>query len=283
MCAVAPKGGRELLSGGYDEKLLESFRNSFSTGTLVNNIGTLQAALGEMRSGQAKTVCELALITLCEPGLNDTLPMLRERVAALERQIRNGAAAAAPAYVSPVPAPAVSEPVYDAPPLPTDDDAPPFDLPAKPDFPAPAPTPAPAPAPKREAPKPAPIPQPAAAPAAAAPTPAAPVGDDFWDRVRDRLGSSFPVGIAAILTDPMQVSGSLSGDTLYLNIQPGFASNMVDRPDVAAKIAAIASEVAGRQLRVKNGVPPVAAGEAAEERRGSKLDELAKHEIVKFK
>ena len=276
MCAVAPKGGRELLSGGYDDKLLESFKNSFSTGTLVNNIGTLQAALGEMRSGQAKTVCELALITLCEPGLNDTLPMLRERVAALERQIKGGAVAAAPAYAAPPTvqtAPTASKITPDAPPFPTDDDAPPFDLPEKPEPTAPTPTPAT----KREAPKPV------AAPAPAVTAPAPSVGDDFWDRVKDRLGTSFPVGIAAILTDPMQVSGGLSGDTLYLNIQPGFASNMVDRPDVAAKVAVIASEVAGRQLRVKNGVPPAAAAEAPEERRGSKLDELAKYDIVKFK
>ena len=275
MRAVAPKGGRELLSGGYDDTILDSFKGAFSTGMLINNISILQTALGDMRGGQAKTVCELALITLGEPGLSDTLPMLRERVAALEQQIKSGAvlptASAAPA---PAPAPA-AEPERDDPPPLTDDDIPPFDLPS---FAPPAKTEAPAP--KREAPSPAPAPAPAIeAPAAAAP---ASFGADFWDCVRDRLRGKFPIGIYSILTDPMQVSGRLQGDVLYLSIQPGFASNMVDRPDVIAKIAVIAAEAAGRPVQVKTGAPAPEPEKPADA-VSSKLDELRKFDIVQFK
>ena len=276
MRTVAPKGGRELLSGSYDEALLDRFRGVFSPGMLVNHIGIIQAALGDMRSGQPKTVCELALITLCEPGMSDTLPMLRERVAALEQQIKNGVApsaapvpAVSPAVPSAESAVPAEEPVRDGPPPLTDDDIPPFELPVRKEPPRPVSKPAAA--------ESTPTAKPAAAPISAE------TGDTaLWEQVRERLGKSFPVGIASILTDPMQVSGSISGDTLYLNIQPGFASNMVDRPDVAAKIAAIASETAGRPIHIKNGPAPAATAQQ-EEKPGSKLDELAKFDVVQFK
>ena len=291
MRAVAPKGGRELLSGGYDETVLDSFKGAFSTGMLINNIGIIQSALGDMRGGQAKTVCELALITLCEPGLSDTLPMLRERVAALEQQLRSGAvmtAAPAPAAVpahTPTNEPTLKkpetvqpQPERDGPPPLTDADIPPFDLPP---FDVPEKAEAkPAPAPKRE------NAAPTAPPIAPAPAPATRVsvpGDaDFWDQIRGRIGSSFPPGISAILTDPMQVGGRLQGDVLYLSILSAFAGNMVDRPDVAAKIASIAGEAAGRPVQVKTGAPEPEPEKPAEA-VNSKLDALGKFDIVQFK
>ena len=277
MRAVAPKGGRELLSGGYDDALLDSFRQSFSVGTLVNDIGIVQTALGEMRSGQARTVCELALITLCEPGLSDTLPALRERVSALEALLRGGVPApvqAAPPEASGAPA----RPSVPAPPPLTEEDVPPFDLPS-----------VPIPAPVRETQTPAEqnTPVPAAVPAAAA----APAGDasggdgTLWDRMREHVSGRFPVGIAAILSDPMQVSGSCDGaDTLYLAIQPGFASNMVDRPDVTAKLTELAAELSGRPMKIVTCAPGAVpkTAEAKSAAPASKLDELGKFEIVKF-
>ncbi|MBR1496352.1 MAG: DNA polymerase III subunit gamma/tau, partial [Oscillospiraceae bacterium] len=102
MRAVAPQGGQALLSGGYDDSILRSFEGTLSTAALVADIDRIQTALRDMRAGQARTVCELCLISLCEPGLNDTLPMLRQRVDALERRAASGLAPAAPA---PLPAP----------------------------------------------------------------------------------------------------------------------------------------------------------------------------------
>ena len=294
MRAVAPKGGQALLSGGYTEELLERFRGKFTTGTLINHIGIIQTALADMRSGQARVICELALITLCEPGLSDSLPMLRERVAALEQLVRSGVpapaqtvrseaaaptrpvsrAVSAPVPERPAPPPMEEPPAYtdaDVPPL-TDDDAPPFDLPEPPRRSAPPrwePTPARAPAP---AAAPAPVPEAA---------PAAPEGTDgFWEQMRARLKKEFPPGISAILTDPTQVTGAVNGDELALTIRPGFASNMVDRPDVLRKITAIAAELAGHPLRITTGAPTPARPAA---QPGSKLDELGKFDIVKFK
>lgn len=90
-----------------------------------------------------------------------------------------------------------------------------------------------------------------------------------------------PVGIAAILADPMQVSGSLQGDTLQLHIQSGFASNMVDRPDLLQKLGTLAGQLAGRPIAVRTGAPAAAAPQP--EDGGSKLDALGKFDIVQFK
>ncbi len=111
MKAVAPKGGVGLLSGCYDEATLASFAGMFSTARLVNYISLIQSALADMRNGQARTICELCLINLCEPALGEELPVLRERVAKLEKLVKTGIPAAAPVPV-PVPVPA-AEPEFD--------------------------------------------------------------------------------------------------------------------------------------------------------------------------
>ncbi len=336
MCAVAPKGGRELLSGGYDASTLDAFRSTFSVGALVNLISIIQDTLSEIRSGQARMRCELCLITLCEPGLSDSLPMLRERVAALERQVKNGL----PAPVAPVdislnrvaasndlrdsttayasnafaPAQAPQKAVdiisasekgndlppfdvgpasvsdnrdlfpsvtddRDAPPPPSDEDAPPFDMP----FEAPRSRNAPpAAAPKTPEPPAASRQAPAPSRAAAAPPTVADGDAAFWEQLRPKLSGLFPIGISAILSDPAQVTGSYDGSVLTLAVQPGFSSNMVNRPDTVAKLAAAAAELAGHLVEIRMG-QPAAEKPATPAEAGSKLDALSKFDIVKFK
>ncbi|MBE6914496.1 MAG: DNA polymerase III subunit gamma/tau [Ruminococcaceae bacterium] len=311
MCAVAPKGGRELRSGSFDDALIDSFKNTFTTGALVNMISTVQTSLGDMRSGHARMVCELCLITLCEPGLSDSLPQLRERIGALEQQIKAGILAApvnitevsaTPAATelpsiaqkttenAVVPAPAVScavdiisplaQAAYDAPPFddrdapppPSDDDAPPFDM----SF---------SPSPRSAAPA-APVMKPAPAPVAApapAPAPVSAEGADFWEQLRQRAGKLFPIGISAIICDPMQVSGSYDGHTLTLAVQPGFASNMVNRPDTVSKLAAAAAELAGHAVEIRIGQPAQDKPASPSPAVNSKLDALGSFDIVKFK
>jgi len=295
MCAVAPKGGQELLSGGFDAAMLDSFKGVFSSGMLIDHLKTIQSALSNMRSGQARTVCELCLITLCEPALSDSLPVLQERLSALEQLVRSGAAAAVPAVPvlppeAPPAAPPKAEPPArkpvqaeevppfcagdDVPPPPTDEDAPPFD-------PTPMPPPE-APVPKVIAPEPL-----APAPANPEPEPesAAAPGGDLWSAMLPRLGTAFPAGIAAILSDASQVGSHFSGDTLTLVFQNIFSRNMVDRPDTTSRLGAMATEIAGFPVQVKTASrdeapkpePPAPVSQ------NSKLDELGKFDIVKFK
>ena len=87
------------------------------------------------------------------------------------------------------------------------------------------------------------------------------------------------MGTAAILRDGAQVSGALDGDTLALGLLTPFAKNMLDRPDVLSRISAAAAELAGRPIRtaLRDGLSAPAAEPT------SKLDELRKFDIVKFK
>ena len=127
MRAVAPKGGKELISGCYDEKSLAYFAGKFSKAQLVNKLSIIQTALSDMRAGQARIICELCLITLCESALGEDLPLIRERIAKIERSIED--LASRPVTVAqPMPQMALKteepiyEPVYEA------EDAPPFDV-----------------------------------------------------------------------------------------------------------------------------------------------------------
>ena len=260
MCAVAPKGGRALRSGNYDDALLDSFRTAFSKAELIAHIGCIQAALAEMRAGQARMICELCLITLCEPGLSDTLPMLRARVETLERQLRQGG----PAAAAQVPAFAAEE---EARSIPVEA--------------APEPT---LQAELREA---EPVPPPATpmaeekAPPSPAPAQTAPEPGDFWQRVRAQTAAQLPAGISLILEDPSQAMGRLVADTLRLSVDNPFAKNMLDRPDVTGLLAKNASAVLGRSVRVEVAEEELTSA-VSEGERDRKLAELGRFPIVKF-
>ena len=285
--AVAPRGGRELLSGGYDEALLASFDGVFSTAALSANIDLLLRAVNDLRTGQARTVSELTLVTLCEPGLNDSAPMLRARIAALEEKLARVTALPGPAReVDIMHGTAAEQPAAeDTPPFdseeapPPPEDMPPFDFETPPPeelppFDLAPPPPPPLPELEREVDitsQPVTSPEPA------------PDGGDggLWEQIRAGAKEALPIGIYSILADGTQTSAGLEGDTLTLYLKSGFALNMIDRPDVTGKLALIAAEAAGRPLLVKvaesgGSAPPAETGTG-------KLDELAKYPIVKFK
>ena len=253
LCAVAPKGGRGLRSGNYDDALLDSFRTAFSKAELIAHIACIQAALADMRAGQARMICELCLITLCEPGLSDTLPMLRARVETLERQVRQGVPMGVPA----------AEPVFENE-QEAEDEAPPQ------------------PEARRADAEPVKPPATPMAEGKASPSPAPAEPGDFWQQVRARTTAQLPAGIALILDDPSQAMGRLMGDTLRLSVDNPFARNMLDRPDVTGLLARSAAQVLGRSVRVEVAeeelAPAVSEGE-----RDRKLAELGRFPIVKFK
>ena len=312
LTAVAPSGGKALLSGSYDAAELQSLSESFTAAGLVAGIERVQSALNDMRTGQARTVCELCLISLCEPETGDSLSALRQRIDRLERLLRQGLpadpaartapappAAPAPEAKAALPSPPEPEqkrelnrtaapepeapPWEDAPPLP---ETPPW-LPPAEDTPPPPPEAPPAedaPPPPPEAP-PAegapPEPEPSPAPREISAAAADGAAEDFWERLRPRAAAAFPGGIQAILEDPHKVTGRLEGDMLSLYATPGFELNMLDRPDTAAVIAPLASEQAGRSIRVRirERSPD---GSAPERPSGERLDTLRKYPIVKF-
>ncbi len=280
MCAVAPKGGQALCSGSYDEQLLQSFRGVFPIPTLIADIDCIQSALAALKTGQARTVCELCLITLCEPGLGDSLPMLRARVAALEERLEHGAVAEKPAKKPAPERPAEPHPQVELRPEPEPepppwDDAPPFDWepPPEPAFSASQPEHF-APPVREENPTEATANIPAAA------------GGGIWETLRARAAEVFPIGLSAILNDPAQVGAVMQGDTLQLSVATPFARNMLDRPDVTAKLGALAAEITGTPVRVQvaeRGAETPTGAPAQTADADNRLDALSKFSIVQFR
>ena len=142
MQAVAPRGGRELLSGGYDSETLRSLSGAFTSAQLLANLQSIQDALTTMAAQpNPRIAAELCLIRLCRPELCDDVPTLCARVDKLEQAVHSGdipaPTAAAPA--KPAPAPQLepvpkSSPAQAAQPKPEPkpvfDDAPPWEPPA---------------------------------------------------------------------------------------------------------------------------------------------------------
>ena len=151
MQAVAPRGGRELLSGAYDPVTLDELSGAFSSAQLLANLQSILQTLGAMASQpNPRIAAELCLIRLCRPELCDDVPTLCARMDKLEQTVYSGAIpaprASAPApkempEPKPVfddvppwepPAPPVSAPKAKPEPKPVHDDVPPWEPPAPP-------------------------------------------------------------------------------------------------------------------------------------------------------
>ncbi len=125
MQAVAPRGGRELLSGAYDPVTLDELSGAFSSAQLLANLQSIQQTLGAMASQpNPRIAAELCLIRLCRPELCDDVPTLCARMDKLEQTVYSGA----------IPAPCASAPAPKAKPepKPVHDDVPPWEPPAPP-------------------------------------------------------------------------------------------------------------------------------------------------------
>lgn len=92
--------------------------------------------------------------------------------------------------------------------------------------------------------------------------------------MKDRL----PIGLRSLLDDPLQVTGSLSGGELSLRIANGFASNMLNKPDILARFREAAEALSGGTPRIS-----VSGMDSAEQIRQRSVDELSRFPGVKFK
>ena len=144
MQAVAPRGGRELLSGGYDSETLQTLSGAFTPAQLLANLQSIQDALTAMAAQpNPRIAAELCLIRLCRPELCDDVPTLCARVDKLEQAVRSGdipaTAASAPAKPTaalrqePAPKPRQVQKAQPKPePKPVFDDVPPWEQPTPP-------------------------------------------------------------------------------------------------------------------------------------------------------
>ena len=288
MQAVAPRGGRELLSGAYDPVTLEELSGAFSSAQLLANLQSIQQTLGAMASQpNPRIAAELCLIRLCRPELCDDVPTLCARMDKLEQTVYSGAIpaprASAPAPKAkpepkPVfddvppwepPAPPVSVPKAKPEPKPVFDDVPPWEPPAPPvsvpkakpepkpvfdDVPPwepPETVPAPIPEPTPEPipePEPEPIPEPVSAPAPEA-VPAE-AGTFDWQALCAYMERELPVGIYHFLLDPLQAAGELADGTLTLHLNKAPAYPMFNKPEIAEKFRLAVQTLTGQNVRV---------------------------------
>ena len=288
MQAVAPRGGRELLSGAYDPVTLDELSGAFSSAQLLANLQSIQQTLGAMASQpNPRIAAELCLIRLCRPELCDDVPTLCARMDKLEQTVYSGAIpaprASAPAPKAkpepkPVhddvppwepPAPPVSAPKAKPEPKPVFDDVPPWEPPAPPvsapkaksepkpvfdDVPPwepPETVPAPIPEPTPEPipePEPEPIPEPVSAPAPEAAP--AEAGTFDWQALCAYMERELPVGIYHFLLDPLQATGELSDGTLTLHLNKAPAYPMFNKPEIAEKFRLAVQTLTGQNVRV---------------------------------
>lgn len=290
MQAVAPRGGRELLSGAYDPVTLEELSGAFSSAQLLANLQSIQQTLGAMASQpNPRVAAELCLIRLCRPELCDDVPTLCARMDKLEQTVYSGAIptqrASAPAPKAksepkPVfddvppwepPAPPVSAPKAKPEPKPVFDDVPPWEQPAPP-VSAPKAKPEPKPVfddvPPWEPPEtvPAPIPEPTPEPIpesehepepipepVSVPAPEAvpaEAGTFDWQALCAYMERELPVGIYHFLLDPLQAAGELADGTLTLHLNKAPAYPMFNKPEIAEKFRLAVQTLTGQNVRV---------------------------------
>ena len=115
------------------------------------------------------------------------------------------------------------------------------------------------------------------------PSEAAADDGELWERVRAQLGDHFPIGTATLLSDDLQVTVRFAQDTLSLAIRNEFAKNMIDRPDVLAALAQLATQTAGRPVQVRSVSPDAPEMQRSAEELNARLDALKQFDIVQFK
>ena len=284
MQAVAPRGGRELLSGAYDPVTLDELSGAFSSAQLLANLQSIQQTLGAMASQpNPRIAAELCLIRLCRPELCDDVPTLCARMDRLEQTVYSGAIpaprASAPAPKAkpepePVfddvppwepPAPPVSAPKAKPEPEPVFDDVPPWEPPAPP-VSAPKAKPEPEPVfddvPPWEPPEtvPAPIPEPTPEPVPKSEPEPEPIpepvsapaeaGTFDWQALCAYMERELPVGIYHFLLDPLQAAGELADGTLTLHLNKAPAYPMFNKPEIAEKFRLAVQTLTGQNVRV---------------------------------
>lgn len=275
MTQVAPKGGANLLSGGYSGAQLKQFSQSMTREELLCAMDTVQGAAAQMRDGRnPKLAAELCLVSLCDNTLGESIPALRARISRLEERVKNGvigvidsAPAQAPAAEperEPEPErrnyPEYSD--YDAPPVPGDELDPAQFAEEQPEDSFLR---------GRETAKPEPPREPERAPAAPAPA-----DGKLWSAVCAAVMDKMPFDVRGYLGDESKVCAAVEGDVLRVEVVPGFVYGRVNKPDIIQRFSDAARSISGREMRV------LLTELKPKPRQQRSLEELKQFEEVKF-
>jgi len=268
MMQVAPKGGMSLISGGYDSEALLSLAERMTRDEVMCVMETLQKYLGSMKeSSNPKTAAELCLVSLCDNTLGESVAELKARISRLEQQLKNGTYTVS---VSPSHQVAETENVVE-------------NVPEEEHYPEPAPV-------QRETvsideedeldfamfqeeqPEDSFVLRDDKVNSAVA-TSSAEIG---WEDICRKAKAVLPRDIALLLDDTKNLRAEIKENILSIEITPGFIYGRFNKPDVLNKLAAVATELSGREIRAKLSE----LNEKPREKRS--LDELKAFKEVKF-
>jgi len=214
---TAPKEGISLLSGVASDTDVKALVSRFSPPELVYMMNTIQKTLASFtRSASRRMDTELCLVNLCQPDLVLDAQNLNARLGRVEQQLKNGVVAVTDI---PKPTPAPQEPEYELPPMPGDEDAPP----------------------DPDAYSSRPVPQQDNTP------------PGFWPDLANQIRKELKPPVSGFFapTPNAPVQGRLNGDVLELLCTNGFTVDVLNKPEILSLIAAKASAMVGRNLRVK--------------------------------
>lgn len=246
---VAPKSADKLISGSFSRERLAEYSKSMPTGFLIDGIGVLQTAAGELtQSADKRTAAELCLIRLALPKEQQAEPVY----AAPGQRVQQAAASITS------PAAGGEKPKTTAPPQSDKQDLPPWETAGT------APKAAEKPLPEK------PTPEKPDAPVQTAPAPKEASGDawaDILKAVRQKIGPAS----YSFLSDKTHADALIDGDQLEIRAKNDFAANMIDTPEVTNAVRDEARRVLGRAVRVK-----VVVGAVKKDIQSDKLDELLK-------
>ena len=242
MLRVAPRGARELLSGGYETAQLQKLAKAMTTEELLCAMNTVQRALNGLRDApNPRMQAELCLAALCEDAAGDSFASLRARISRLEEELAGGVFAAQ-GSVCPRPEERSDEEDDEGPAevftdepekRREDDEEDALDLSAF----------------QEEQPEDSFLQKRADSAAAAAPqTPSSVREEDILGAVRANLEPM----MRSLPDDPNKLRASLEGDLLRVEVQQGFfLDRLKGRPAFAAKTAEAVSRLCGRAVRVQ--------------------------------
>ena len=262
---TAPQGGAALLSGGYDNGMMDSLIQGVSPTRLIYMAGQLQSVSAALPlSANRRTDAELCLMRLCDESLCGDVTALAARLARLE-------AGGPPVQTAPA-APQKKKsppPVQEQSQAPEAFDPPPWDVPdSLPDAPPWDDTPPPYGEPVHPKPEVKKADAPRETPSSAAPRQPSPPanGGDMWPGLVEKIKDQLTPMYWYMLDD---TAGKLDGDTLVIRCGDGLTLESLNCPEVSGVIKALAKERLGKTVAVR-----FVLGTADADQSGDRLDEL---------
>ena len=252
---TAPRSGKALMTGGFDESTMRKLLEQFSAPRLAWMLTVLQSAVADLpRSANRRTDAELCLIRLCDERLDDSLQGMNARLDRVEQQLQGGWTPPAPSAEGTARRQTAPAPPAETPSAPTRTETPPAQ-----EHP-----------PAEEAPQAAPPTRPAMeAPPQEVREPVSP--GDLWPAMAPGLKGRVPRQVWSFLGNPSMVRGTWEGGALTLWAEDDVVKGVIARPAILETVAeAVRARMGGAaRVLVKVGRPPEQGSAPTD-----KLDEL---------